>query len=157
MSEGRGTALPFQQVGAPWVDGNRLAEAMNQLVAEGVIAGVVFRSITFTPSSSKYRGESCSGVMLHVTDRSAFRPVQAGLHLLATVIHHHLDKFEWLPYPTNVAGQGYGHFDRLLGRSDVRKQISELADGKQDTLSLQIQEWTSVSGWADRVAPHLLY
>src|SRR5262249_11623478 len=61
LSEGRGTSLPFQIVGAPGLDGPMLAERLN---APGW-AGVRFRPHTFKPAASKYVGEQCSGVQAH--------------------------------------------------------------------------------------------
>lgn len=81
LSVGRGTEAPFQQVGAPWVDGVRLAEALN---ARG-LPGVRFYPVTFTPTSSKYQGEACQGVALVVTDRTAARPVRVGVEIVSAV------------------------------------------------------------------------
>ena len=67
LSVGRGTDTPFEQVGAPWIDGPRLAEALNARR----LPGVRVYPTTFTPSSSKYAGELCRGVFLIVTDRDA--------------------------------------------------------------------------------------
>ena len=74
LSVGRGTDTPFEQVGAPWIDGPRLAEALNARH----LPGVRVYPTTFTPSASKYAGEVCRGVFLIVTDRDAIRPVRAG-------------------------------------------------------------------------------
>lgn len=146
LSEGRGTAAPFRQVGAPWLDHFALADAFNALALPGVAA----RPVHFTPSASKWAGEPCRGVMLHVTDRHALRPVAAGLHLLALIIRHHPADFAWLPYPTAANAPGYGHFDRLIGRLDIR---TVLADATPE----QIAAWTAAPNWAERAAPHLLY
>jgi uncharacterized protein YbbC (DUF1343 family)/CubicO group peptidase (beta-lactamase class C family) len=81
VSVGRGTDGPFQYVGAPWVDGVRLAETLN---AAG-LPGIRFYPVTFTPSASKYAGEECGGVYLVVTDRQAVRPVRVGLELVSAL------------------------------------------------------------------------
>jgi len=75
LSVGRGTATPFEVVGAPWLDGERLAEALGR---DGLPC-VSFRPTAFTPSASKFAGERCGGVVLEVTDRRAFRAVRMGL------------------------------------------------------------------------------
>jgi len=78
VSVGRGTDLPFEVVGAPWIsDPQALADAMN---ARG-LAGVQFQPIFFTPTSSVYAGRGIGGVQLTVTDRDALRPVSVGLAL----------------------------------------------------------------------------
>lgn len=78
VSEGRGTACPFEMIGAPFVDGAALAGAMNR---EG-LPGVIFTAACFTPYASKHKGEPCEGVLLHVSDAHAFRPVRTGVTLL---------------------------------------------------------------------------
>ena len=70
LSVGRGTDTPFEQVGAPWIDGVRLAEAMNARQ----IPGVRFYPVRFTPVSSKFADEECGGVFMVMTDRASLRP-----------------------------------------------------------------------------------
>ncbi len=79
ISVGRGTDTPFEQLGAPWIDGVQLADALNARN----IAGVRFYPVRFTPVSSKYAKEECQGVFIVVTDRSALRPVRLGLEVAA--------------------------------------------------------------------------
>jgi uncharacterized protein YbbC (DUF1343 family) len=149
LSEGRGTAAPFRQVGAPWLDGHQVAAAFNEFGLPGVVA----RAVQFAPSASKFSGELCYGVMLHPLDEKTFRPVAAGLHLLFAIMRRHEIRFAWLPYPTAAAGAGYGHFDRLIGDLGIRARLADLpADGAG-----QIAAWTATPGWAQRVRPHLLY
>ena len=77
VSVGRGTDTPFEIVGAPWIQGDKLAEYLNQ---RG-IAGVRFVPLRFTPNASVFKDKQCSGVNIIVTDRSAFRPLLAGLEM----------------------------------------------------------------------------
>src|SRR6266542_2209649 len=78
VSVGRGTAAPFELVGAPWIsDPQALADALE---ARG-LPGVRFRAVYFTPSASVYAGQGISGVQLVVTDRDAIRPVTVALAL----------------------------------------------------------------------------
>jgi uncharacterized protein YbbC (DUF1343 family) len=77
LSVGRGTDTPFEVVGAPWIDGRKMAEALNR----AGLAGIRFVPIRFTPRSSKFAGEECGGINLVVTDRSAFRPVATGIEI----------------------------------------------------------------------------
>ncbi|MDH7486441.1 MAG: DUF1343 domain-containing protein [Anaerolineae bacterium] len=116
LSEGRGTALPFQQIGAPWVDGYALADALNALN----LPGVRFRPVRFQPTASKWAGQECEGVHLHVTDRQALRPVTAGLQLIAAVRALHPDRFAWRE---PEAEEGRWHFDLLMGTDKVRRQL----------------------------------
>ena len=78
LSVGRGTDMPFEVIGAPWItDPQALADAMN---ARG-LAGVLFHPAFFTPTSSVHAGRQVGGVRLEVTDRDALRPVTVGLAL----------------------------------------------------------------------------
>lgn len=81
ISEGRGTGRPFQMVGAPWIDAMNLAEALNGKR----IPGAVFTPISFIPASSKFRGETCHGVTLAVTDPAQLHPTGLGLAVLQVI------------------------------------------------------------------------
>ncbi|HEU5055865.1 MAG TPA: DUF1343 domain-containing protein [Kofleriaceae bacterium] len=89
LSEGRGTTRPFEIAGAPFVDGDALAEAMAGL------PGVRLRPLTFTPTFEKHAGTPCGGVQLHVTDRAAFRPYLTGVAFLRAVHSLWPDEFAW--------------------------------------------------------------
>jgi len=90
ISVGRGTDAPFEQIGAPWIDGVGLAAALN---ARG-LAGVRVYPVSFTPSEEPYAGERCGGVFLVVTDRDALRPVRVGLEIAAALASRHGDRFD---------------------------------------------------------------
>jgi len=75
ISVGRGTDTPFEVIGAPWIDGQKLAEALNR----AGLAGVRFVPVKFTPKSSKFEGEECGGVNIVITDRGSFRSVSTGI------------------------------------------------------------------------------
>jgi uncharacterized protein YbbC (DUF1343 family)/CubicO group peptidase (beta-lactamase class C family) len=74
LSVGRGTDQPFEIFGAPWIDGRKLAAALN----EANLPGLRFTPITFTPKSSKHANKECQGVYITVTDRTDVEPVRAG-------------------------------------------------------------------------------
>ncbi len=77
VSVGRGTDTPFEIIGAPWIDGQKLAEQLNQ----AGLAGTRFVPVRFTPKSSKYANEECGGVNIIITDRAAFRPLATGIEI----------------------------------------------------------------------------
>jgi uncharacterized protein YbbC (DUF1343 family) len=109
LSCGRGTALPFEWCGAPWVDGYALAERLNQ----AQLPGVRFRAARFMPLADRFAGQECGGVQAHVTDRDALRPVALGVHLVAALRHQHAGNFGWHA----------AHFDRLAGGTSLREAI----------------------------------
>lgn len=108
LSLGRGTALPFEVCGAPWLDGAVLADEMNALD----LPGARFRATRFTPSASNHAGNGCGGVQIHVTDRVSLRPVEVALHLMRVTRSMSGDAWKWNP-----------HFDRLAGSGEIRSAL----------------------------------
>ncbi len=118
VSEGRGTMRPFELIGAPWIDGFALAEAMN----EHELPGIYFNPISFTPVSlpgvaveNKYMNQQIHGLDLIVTDRDALRPLGAAVYLLYT-----LKKL----YPEQIELGEY--LEKLIGISSFRRSINDL-------------------------------
>ncbi|MBI3912441.1 MAG: DUF1343 domain-containing protein [Armatimonadetes bacterium] len=91
VSEGRGTALPFEILGAPWLDAMELAAALSALA----LPGCRFRPVFFRPTASKYGGETCQGTQVHVTDGGAFRPVLTGVAILSVIRRLRPEAFAW--------------------------------------------------------------
>ena len=86
LSVGRGTNMPFEVVGAPWIsDPAGLAQAMNALG----LAGVSAQPISFTPSASVHAGQMVHGLRFVVTDRETLRPVRLGLALARELIERY--------------------------------------------------------------------
>jgi uncharacterized protein YbbC (DUF1343 family) len=90
LSVGRGTDTPFEHVGAPWIDGVQLADALNTRA----IPGVRFYPVRFTPATSKYANEECQGVFMIVTDRAALRPVRLGLEVASAINRLYPSKYQ---------------------------------------------------------------
>ena len=90
ISVGRGTDTPFEQIGAPWIDGPRLSDELNGRH----LPGVRFYPVRFTPASSKLSNQECQGVFIVVTDRDAVRPVKVGLEIAAALVKLFPGKFE---------------------------------------------------------------
>ena len=138
FSLGRGTALPFEVCGAPWIDGYALAEALNRLQ----LPGVCFRATVFTPSASNHAGSECRGVQVHVIDRNLLRPVEMALHLMAAARCLSGDAWKWNP-----------HFERLAGGNGVR---SALEAGTSVAEIITVWE-ASLSEFLDKREKHLMY
>lgn len=77
VSVGRGTDTPFEVVGAPWIQGDQLADYLNQRP----IPGVRFVPLRFTPNASVFKDQQCGGVNIIITDRFAFRPLLTGIEM----------------------------------------------------------------------------
>jgi len=118
VSEGRGTTQPFQVIGAPFLDGTKLAERANA----HELPGVHFRPTSFCPTFSKHQGVMCHGVQVHVTDVEAVNMFEAGLVLLDEVRALAGDQFEFLYYGIEVEGETVNSYflDKLLGTDDYR-------------------------------------
>jgi uncharacterized protein YbbC (DUF1343 family) len=146
LSEGRGSTKPFEMIGAPWIDGQALARALNALN----LAGVRFRPADFVPTFSKFSGEWCAGIQVHVTDRLALRPVQTGLHVLATIKSMYPQHFSWLA--TSWEGEP-PHFDLLMGGDLTRRRLDN-----GDSVDDIVCEWENQTlAFAETIAPYLLY
>ena len=128
LSEGRGTAVPFELIGAPYIDDPAaLAAALNQKN----LPGVRFRPQWFTPGSGKHAGHLCGGVQLHVTDARAIRPVRAALELLYEAEKRWPEDFAWqtpLPPATRPHIQLLGGDDRLYRKEPLTSILDQYAE-----------------------------
>jgi uncharacterized protein YbbC (DUF1343 family) len=119
LSEGRGTTRPFEIVGAPWIDGPRLAGELQALR----LSGVRVRPVTFRPMFHKHAGHVCGGVQVHVTDRAGFRPLTTYLVLVALAREQAPPRFafrtERYEYRDDVPA-----FDLLTGSAEARVRIT---------------------------------
>jgi uncharacterized protein YbbC (DUF1343 family) len=118
VSEGRGTTRPFEITGAPWPIAERFAEQMNAIGLDGVF----FRPAVFEPTFQKHAKTACAGCQMHVLDRRAFRPVEAGVALIKAFRDAGPAQFAWRQPPYE-----YEHtkmpIDILAGSSELREQI----------------------------------
>jgi uncharacterized protein YbbC (DUF1343 family) len=90
VSVGRGTEAPFEEFGAPWIDGAEVAEALNARQ----LAGVRFANQPFVPVSGLYAGKRCGGVRIRVTDRAAVRSMRIGLEIAVLLQKKYPDHFD---------------------------------------------------------------
>lgn len=132
LSEGRGTTRPFQLIGAPWLEGERLATRMTALE----LPGSCFRPASFRPEFGKHAGVVCGGVEWHVTDRARLRPVEAGVRLLAEIRALHPEQFAWRRAPYEFVSD-VPAIDLLTGSNLAR----EVIEGRGDAEAL-------FAGWA---------
>ena len=109
ISEGRGTTRPFQIIGAPWINGLKLKERISEMK----LPGVQVMEIKFRPSFSKYSGEVCYGIYVHVKDRNLFRPFEFALDLMENILDL---------YPENFAFHE-SYFDKASGNKRVREML----------------------------------
>ena len=137
LSVGRGTDSPFEQIGAPWIDGPALSEALNARR----IPGIRFYPVRFTPASSKYAGQASQGVFMIVTDRTALRPVRLGVEIAAM-----LHKMYGATFELDAA-------ERLFGS---REGIARIRAG-DDPAAIAASWSVAEARWRLLRAPYLLY
>ncbi len=113
LSEGRGTTRPFELIGAPFMDGKRFADVLNQ----SGCSGVHFRPASFIPMFGKHTGELCHGVQIHVLDKRSVKPVELGVKMLLTVRDLGSDNFAFTP-PRHEKGEFT--VDLMFGSSLLR-------------------------------------
>ena len=130
LSEGRGTTRPFELIGAPYVD-HRWASALSR---EGP-GGVDFREAFFEPTSSKYRGRTCGGVQLHVTDRQDFDAIRTAVAMIVTARRLYRADFAWResrpPYWIDLLSGS----DRMRRAIDAGAMTDDVVRGWQDELA----------------------
>jgi len=137
VSVGRGTATPFEVIGAPWISGVRLARYLTLRH----IAGVTFEPVTFIPTSDRFRGQSCGGVRLRLEDRAALDVPALGIELAAALRHLYPGTFQ---------------IDRTLGMIGARGVLQAIKNG-EDPRNIK-QRWQAGLEAFRRVrAKYLLY
>ncbi|MBN1912073.1 MAG: DUF1343 domain-containing protein [Pirellulales bacterium] len=129
VSVGRGTPTPFEVLGAPWLDGRRLADAL----AGAHLPGVRFRPVVFQPDASTHAGKVCGGIELTVTDRVAFRSVRTGLEIARQLRLLYPD--QWDPKNYNRLLGSRQAYDAILAGRPVN-QIEADYQKEQDAFRL---------------------
>lgn len=114
VSVGRGTGTPFELLGAPWIDGRKLATALN----DANLPGVRFVPVRYTPNASVHKDAECGGVNVIITDRERFEPVLTGLEIAAQ-----LKKL----FPKDFSAE---RFNRLLVNQKVFDAFRQGADSR---------------------------
>jgi uncharacterized protein YbbC (DUF1343 family) len=138
ISVGRGTDTPFEQIGAPWIDGVALAAGLNARA----LAGIRFYPVTFTPAKgAKLGGEVCQGVFMIVTDREALQPVRVGLEIASALARNYGTRFTLEPTAS------------LLGPAAMLARIR----AGDDPAAIAASWRTDEDAWRTRRAKYLLY
>jgi len=123
VSEGRGTTLPFEIFGAPFMNPERMRSTLDN----NKFPGITLRPVVFEPTSNKWKGSACKGFQIHVTNPYKFMPYITTLRLLQAVISHHDDRFQWKapPYEYEFERQP---IDLIIGDPAIRRRVENLDD-----------------------------
>lgn len=137
LSVGRGTDTPFEIIGAPWLDGPKLAGYLNSRK----IAGVRFIPVRFTPKSSVFKDEDCGGVNIVIIDRARFQSVPTGIEIAVAL--HSLFPAVWK----------IDAYSRLLVNADTLERLKR-GEAPADI----VRSWTTTLESFNRTRrKHLLY
>jgi len=142
VSEGRGTVLPFEYIGAPYIDAAELERRMNALA----IPGVRYRRAYFTPQFNKHAGKQCCGVQVHIDDPKKADTFAAGLYLLDTIRAMYPDDLVW----TGIEDAEYKTIDKILGTDDYRL-------GKLSASELIAAHQEKILAWQEESRKYWLY
>ncbi|HSD71567.1 MAG TPA: molybdopterin-guanine dinucleotide biosynthesis protein B [Thermoanaerobaculia bacterium] len=117
LSEGRGTARPFEMFGAPWLEPLAFAAALDGLA----LSGVSFLPTRFRPMFEKHAGETCGGALAQVTDPSVFRSFETGLRVIETARNLAPSRFRWRTEPYEFDSRPA--IDLLTGSARFREAL----------------------------------
>jgi uncharacterized protein YbbC (DUF1343 family) len=142
ISEGRGTTLPFEQFGAPFLDTEKIKSD-----AQKLIKGAHLRAVNFEPTSGKWQGQVCHGFQIHVTEKQKFNSYFASLVLMQLIIKHHPNDFKFKEPPYEYEYKRLP-MDLILGSKELRKQLSNLEDLTQtcDQWTKELNDFKTLSG-----------
>jgi uncharacterized protein YbbC (DUF1343 family) len=141
---GRGTPLPFQVVGAPWIRGEELAGALS----ERRLPGLRFYAHAYTACAGAAGGKRCEGVRLVVADAARVRPAAAAVCMVHTLQRLYGRRRVWAPRLSRPE-----FFDRLFGDPAVRLALLEGEDGD----AIRARWRAELRAFGRRRKPHLLY
>jgi uncharacterized protein YbbC (DUF1343 family) len=148
LSEGRGTTRPFEFVGAPFLDADRFARALEARQ----LPGVTFRPCHFEPTFHKHADALCGGVQIHVTDRDAFRSVETAVAVLRAAKDMAPEAFAWRPPPYEYEAEKMP-IDILWGSEALRTGI----DGGGSAAEILSGVEAELASFEATAAPYLLY
>ena len=137
VSVGRGTDVPFERVGAPWINSQELTDFLNRRE----IAGVFFIPTDFTPDSNRYKDQSCHGIRIILTDRHALNSPLLGIEIASALYRLYPDKF---------------NLQATLGMVGERRVLQAIAEG-QDPKIIAEQWQNGISQFMALRSQHLLY
>ena len=134
LSEGRGTTIPFELFGAPFIDPEKLKWNLDARH----IKGCVFRLHDFIPTFHKFCGELCYGLQIHITDIDLFKPVCTALEIFDAIIETSKPdalRFKLPPYeyennlmPFDILSGDSGMRESLISRNNIKAEKERWAN-----------------------------
>lgn len=138
VSEGRGTCRPFEQFGAPYLKSWQVADTLNAIE----LPGVVFRPCAFTPTFDKWKGQSCEGAFIHVTDPKTFLSLRTGIAVFQACRELGGADFQWRADAYEFVAD-VPAFDLLCGTAQVRERMeaNKPLDSLLEGFDVQLQSF----------------
>lgn len=132
ISEARGTTLPFEVFGAPFVSTEKIIDFIDPFF----LKGIHLRPVMFEPTSNKWAGQTCRGFQIHITDRTVYNSYSTSLALLQALMATSGDSFEWKQPPYEYEFEKLP-IDLILGDKALRKKIENIEPMKKIEASWQ--------------------
>ena len=148
ISEGRGTAQPFELFGAPFLNTRKILEKLNG----PKIPGAFLRTVVFEPTSNKWGKKPCHGFQIHVINPKEYRPYISTLKLIQSIILLHQDVFEWKLPPYEYEFKRMP-IDLIMGSRKLRERIEQAED--IDTIASSWEK--ELEEYKKMIRPFLLY
>jgi uncharacterized protein YbbC (DUF1343 family) len=137
VSVGRGTNTPFEMIGAPWIRGEELAEALSRRK----LSVVTFAPAEFTPSQQAYAGRVCHGVSITIVNRGTFKPMLMGLEIAEALHRLYPEQFQ---------------LEKIVGLLGSQSTVDRLERG--DEPAAIVEGWSSdLEKFRQLRAKYLLY
>jgi uncharacterized protein YbbC (DUF1343 family) len=131
LSEGVGYTMPFEYVGAPWINSEEYAQALNNLN----LPGIIFRPVYFKPYYFRLKDQNCQGVQLHITDLNTFNSFRTSLHIMKTTMDLYPDHDLFANKKRISAFNKVMGSDRITRGLQNGKTVEELETEWQDELA----------------------
>lgn len=148
VSEGRGTTLPFEICGAPFLSPSKILDFMGG----PQVPGAILRTCLFEPTSGKHAGQPCHGFQIHVTTPDRYRPYRTSLQILQAILNHHPDVFQWKSDPYEYEFEKPA-IDLILGSQTVREHIQAM----EPVQALEASWEADLAVFRSLRRPYLLY
>ncbi|HOO99326.1 MAG TPA: DUF1343 domain-containing protein [Bacteroidales bacterium] len=124
VSEGRGTTIPFELLGAPWIDSRKLSDNLRKRS----IKGCRFREHSFIPAFNKFSGQLCHGIQIHVTEPQYYQPVATALHIIDAIFETSPPGMTEFRIPPYEYEENLMPFDILSGDCGMRESLIQRLD-----------------------------
>jgi uncharacterized protein YbbC (DUF1343 family) len=132
LSEGRGTTLPFELFGAPWIDSIKLLKNLRHRN----LRGCLFREHSFIPTFNKFCGQLCNGIQIHVTDPRVYHPVETALMIIDAIMEISQGGYPEFRLPPYEYEEKLMPFDILSGDAGMRMALINRMD-----MNIEIERW----------------